>query len=224
MAISGAIFDVDGTLVDSMPTWRGVWEPLYKEHGVKDGGEVFDAIESLDTRDKCRYLHENFGMGQSVEGLFDWLITEVCHAYRTSIPAWPGCVDFVRGLHEAGIPLAIASSTPRVGIETVLLAHGITDCFRGIVTTDDVGCGKDRPDVYLAALEILGSPLEETWVFEDAPFGILTPHAAGFHTVCVHNDHDGRDEAELGAVSDILVHADYRELSIDMLRNWEDRK
>ena len=224
MAISGAIFDVDGTLVDSMPTWRGVWEPLYEEKGIEDGDALFESIESLDTRDKCRFLHENYGMGTSADGLFDWLIAEVCKAYRTSIPAWPGCVDFVRALHDAGIPLVVASSTPRVGIETVLLAHGIADCFCGIVTTDDVGCGKDRPDVYLAALELLGSPMEETWVFEDAPFGILTPHAAGFRTVCIHNDHDGRDGEMLEAICDIFVHADYREISLDTLRTWEDHK
>lgn len=193
MAIAGAIFDCDGTLLDSMPMWTDACVGLLQRHGVADAARVFAEQESLDMHAKCVWYHEHLGIGASAEELYRELWRTVEHAYRTRVRAIAGARAFLDTLHDADIPLAIASATPTVLLTQALADHGMDTYFDRIVFAGDVGRGKEHPDVYLAACERLGTPRERTWVFEDAPFGVRSAARAGFPTVAIMNEHDGRD-------------------------------
>ncbi len=219
MAIAGAIFDCDGTLVDSMPMWREVFVGLLREWGVDDADAVFDEFEHLNMEDKCHEFHAHHGVGESEEALLAEVVRRVEEAYRTRVPAIDGACDFVRELAQAGIPMVIASATARPQLMVALEAQGIAGLFEEIVTGADVAFGKDHPDIYYAALDLLGTPKGETWVFEDAPFGVRTAHLAGFPTVAVVNDHDGRDVGFLRQHADIVAHG-YGGLSVGSLRDF----
>lgn len=219
MPITGAIFDFDGTIVDSMPMWERVPMELVARHGKVLTHETFMQIESLSANEKCDWFHEHLGAGESGEALFKEQREMVRHEYETSIQAFPRVHEFLQSLADAGVPMVIASSTPVEDIRLGLRAQGLEHYFQDIIFAADIGRGKEFPDVYLYAQKCLGTPLEATWVFEDAPFGVRTAHEAGFPVVAVLNDHDGRDEAFLRENSDILAHG-YEELSLALIEDY----
>ena len=133
----------------------------------------------------------------------------------------PGAREFLEELSRAGVPMVIASSTPVRELRCCLEAHGLAGYFRDVVSTEDVdGRDKEFPDVYLEALRRLDTPLEGTWVFEDAPFGARTSRRAGFAVVGLMNDHDGRREEDVRPHCDVFVHG-FAELSLALLRDYE---
>lgn len=219
MDISGAIFDCDGTLVDSMFVWRRVFEWLCERHGAPS--VPMERIEALSIRDTCDFFHDECGMGPSADVLYDELCSYVRGAYEREVHVMPGARALLDELARAGVPMAVASSTPAPEVRHALAAHGLEGYFSHVVSTEDVG-GRDKefPDVYLEALGRLGTERETTWVFEDAPFGARTARRAGFPVVGLINDHDGRREEDLRPWCDVFAHG-YPELSLALLRDYE---
>lgn len=219
MDVSGAIFDCDGTLVDSMGMWSRAWDWLAERHGVP--AVPLERIESLSLRDTCALFHDELGVAEPTEALYEEVCAHVREAYERDIPLFPGAREFLGELSEAGVPMVVASSTPARELRCALEAHGIDGYFSAVVSTEDVG-GRDKefPDVYLEALRRLGTPRASTWVFEDAPFGVRTARRAGFPVVGLMNDHDGRREEDVRPWCDVFVHG-FAELSLPLLRDYE---
>ena len=222
MAIEGAIFDFDGTLVDSMPMWTDVCVRLLRRYGVEDAERVFAEHESLDMEQKCVWYHENLGIGASPEQLCDELRGDVSRAYRHEVSRFSGCRRFLEELRAHGVPMVIASATPKDLLREGLEAQGLSEFFQDVVFAGDVGMSKDHPHVYVAACERLGTNREGTWVFEDAPFGVRAAARAGFPTAALFNDHDGRDERFLRQWATVVLHG-YESLGIMDLEELSPR-
>ncbi|MCI6274261.1 MAG: thiamine diphosphokinase [Coriobacteriaceae bacterium] len=221
MAFKGAIFDCDGTLVDSMRMWNSVIVELARAHGCDGvGQEFFARVESVTLGDGCQIMHDELGIETSASELYEEVCAIVRHHYETDIPLMPGAREFLEELASAGIPMVVATSTPLREARVALEAHGLSRLFQGIVTTEQVG-GRDKafPDVYLEAARRLGTPVGETWVFEDAPFGVRTSKRAGFNVVGLMNDHDGRDERDVRPWCDIYAHG-FGELSLALIEDF----
>lgn len=218
--ITGAIFDCDGTLLDSMGSWAKVSVALLRDYGVEDCDRAFAETEHLNMDDTCTAWHDQFGIGASGKALYDELYNRMQYEYAHNVQAFPGARAFLQELANAGVPMIIASSTVPSLVHAGLAAHGMDHFFQGSVSLDKVAYGKDHPDIYLEALRELGTEKGTTWVFEDAPFGLATARGAGFPTVGLLNDHDGRDPREVAGSADILVHG-YGELSLALINNYE---
>ena len=216
MAFEAAIFDCDGTILDSMPMWTHECVALLERYGVENAFEVFSAHESLDMDKKCYYYHDALGIGESGEALYRELWQSVSVAYARDVKPYPGVRDFLEQVRASGIPCVIASSTPKELLRASLEAHGLTGYFDELIFCGDVGRGKEFPDVYLAAARRMGTKKENTWVFEDAPFGIRSARRAGFPVVGVLNDHDGRD-ADFVETWSTVVCRNFEDLSLTEL-------
>ena len=219
MNIRGAIFDCDGTLVDSMGMWVHAYEWLYDHYA--SAGAPIEVIEPLSLRDACSLLHDEYGMGASADEVYETLCAHVREGYETSVTLMPGVHELLGELAAAGVPMIVASSTPVRELRHALAVHGLDGYFQDVVSTEDVG-GRDKefPDVYLEAARRLGTPVESTWVFEDAPFGVRTSRRAGFAVVGILNEHDGRREEDIRPWADVFVHG-LPELSLALLRDYE---
>lgn len=219
MEITGAIFDCDGTLVDSMGMWSHAFTWLCERYGVE--GVPMERVESISLRDGCALLHDEYGAGSSVDEVYEDMCAHVRDAYEHEVPLMPGAREFLDELAEAGVPMILASSTPVRELRCALAANDLAGYFVDVVSTEDVG-GRDKefPDVYLEAARRLGTPRSSTWVFEDAPFGVRTARRAGFPVVGLMNDHDGRREEDVRPWCDVFVHG-YAELSLALLRDYE---
>lgn len=194
MSMRGAIFDCDGTLLDSMPMWTEQCVGLLERYGVRDAQRVFAEHESLDMDKKCFWYHENLGIGESGEALLDELWENVRAAYRRDVRPYEGVREFLEELRAKGVPCITLSSTPTSLLREALEDHGLLGYFKDLLFVGDVGRGKEYSDCYAAACRSLGFARDETWVFEDAPFGVRSAARAGMPTVAILNDHDGRDE------------------------------
>lgn len=229
MHLKAAIFDCDGTLLDSMWMWHQVFHDVCEPQGGISAAD-FDHIESLTLGDGCRYLHETYGYYASAEAMYETISDYVDINYKTKCKLWPGVIEFLDTLAEKNIPMIIATSTPRVLVERSLVAHGIDHYFLGVVSTEDTG-GRDKmfPDVYLEAQRRLEAHLNtalepsDIWVFEDAPFGISTSKKVGYNVCAIYVPHDGRDKNYIDAHADLVSHMFY-ELTYEHIRLFCDIK
>lgn len=221
--ISGAIFDCDGTFIDSMTMWYGAFDHLLAAYDVTAPAGFKERVEPMTIPDSCALIHAELGIGASGAALVDELEAYVAHEYETSIKVIPGARELVEGLSAADVRLIVASSTTSRLVRGALAVHGLLGYFSDVICTAEVRDGRDKdcPDVYLEALERLGTPREETWVFEDAPFGIRTARQAGFHVAAIYNEGDGRDEAFVRSWADIFSRG-YASLSLEAIRGFDD--
>ena len=172
MPIDAALFDCDGTILDSMPMWTNSCVGLLRSYGVAQAEKVFYEHESLDMFAKCAWYHQNLGIGESSEALYRELWRTVEAAYGNEVRPYEGCESFLCALRAKGVPMVIVSSTPPELVWAALRKHGLDVYFDQVIFAGDVGRGKEHPDCYLYAAHKLGTACENTWVFEDAPFGI----------------------------------------------------
>lgn len=220
MEITGAIFDCDGTLLDSMPMWHDVTVRYLADLGVADPEWAFHESEHINMRPMCDWWHERLHVGTSGQELYQELVRRIEHEYRTSVKAFPHAQEFLEQLRQAGVRMILCSSTIPDLVRVGLKANGLDGYFSGMVPPESMAHGKDTPDAYVAALQLVGTPRESTLVFEDAPFALRSAQEAGLVTVALLNDHDGRDPRQVASHADILVHG-YAELSLALIRNYQ---
>lgn len=221
--LSGAIFDCDGTILDSMPMWNNAFAALCGRHGITCTRELQEEVECLSLIQSCSLLHDRYSLEPTPEALLDELHAWVRHEYAHNVREIPGAHEFLQALADAGIPMIIATSTTSAVVREALAVQGLDGYFQGVVCAAEVRDGRDKeyPDVYEEALSRLGTEKAETWVFEDAPFGVMTVRRAGFHVACVHNDHDGRPEDLLRSWADLFSEG-YEGLSLEAIRSFDD--
>ena len=221
MQVTGAIFDCDGTLVDSMCVWHNVFGAVLPKYGKTIDSDIFDRVEAVSLIGGCQICVDELDLPITAEALYEEFCAYVTDQYRHHVSIIPGAKEFLQELHDAGIPMAVASSTPVREVRAALAAQGIEHLFKTVVSTEDVGgVDKVEPDVYLEALRRLGTDKATTWVFEDAPFGAQTAQNAGFPVAVLYNDHDGRDPVFMREHSNIFAHT-YGELSLLRLQDYE---
>lgn len=208
MEIKGAIFDCDGTLVNSL----GFWEMYYKKIGdTFFGGEKFVPTPEDDKAMRTqavgflgKIMHGHYNILESEEAIINWTLDVFEWYYREVVELKAGVRELLSHLKEKGVKMCIASAAERKFIELVLTKHDVLKYFDGIVSCTEVGAGKDKPDVFLAARDFLGTEHEKTWIFEDSLLAIETSKKAGFPVVGVYDSCTfGQDKAK--ALSDEYV-------------------
>jgi HAD superfamily hydrolase (TIGR01509 family) len=179
------IFDLDGTLVDSMPVHFAAWcEALIKQHPDNVFPEdVFYAMGGRPTVDIVEELNGECGLHLDAETVaVDKRAAFLANLDQVEVI--DEVVDFARSL-RGKMPMAIASGGTRLVVEKTLQATGLSDLFDEVVTANDVKCGKPAPDVFLEAASRLEIAPERCLVLEDAPAGVMAAQSAGMQVVCV---------------------------------------
>lgn len=182
---AGYIFDLDGTLIDTMPLHYRAWDAAMRAVGLPHAldEDYFYSLGGVPTRRVAEIFGEKYGLKLDPDLVFhakEALYTELQKDVRLIEPV----VEFARRM-QATHPMAIASGGPRVIVERSLEITGLRPMFRAVVTADDVNHGKPSPDMFLLAAELLGVPPAECLVFEDAEPGIQGALAAGMKVVRV---------------------------------------
>lgn len=179
--IEGAIFDLDGTLLDSMDVWADVDRKFLGERGFAVPDDYMPTIASMQFREIADYTIERFGLDDTPEALMDEWTRLAAYAYGHEVEAKPGARRFLEALKARGIRLAVAT-TLLPGLREPALEHlGLLPLFDAIVDVDMAGAGKSRPDIYLLAASKLGVEPESCLVFEDILPAIRSARQAGMH-------------------------------------------
>lgn len=214
MTFRAALFDMDGTLIDSMGVWAKVDEDFFARRGMPVPEDYSRAIAGLSFRQTGEYTKERFQLPEPVDDILaEW--NDMCEkAYVHDVPLKPGAKEYVSRLKDAGVKLAVATALPRHLYEPVLRRTGIYDLFDAFASTGDTGESKRTGKVYLLAAEKLGVTPGECAVFEDILEGLLGARAAGMKAVCVRDEAALRELPRALEICDRYVN-DFRELSGD---------
>ncbi len=210
----GVIFDCDGTLLDSMEMWHSLDDRIAEEAGVVFTKEDKDFLTAGTLRECADYMHEKHGIGCSGADVERMIHDETAKWYATEAVPRPGAAAFVRGLHAAGVPMAVASSTPPQNLRAGLETAGLAQYMSAIVSVEDAGAPKREPLVYDMARQVLGTPRCRTWGFEDARYAIETLSRAGYRTVGVFDTDVAGTREELAAAADVFI-ASFTEMTAE---------
>lgn len=180
----GAIFDMDGTLLDSMPVWDRLSERYLNRFGIRVVERDYAAIEGMTQMQAAQYFIDAYpALPMDAQTLAQGLDELIDARYEALARPRDGVLHLLDALRERGIGMAVATLTARRHAEKALRAHAMLDYFRFLLTIEDVGVSKRQPDIYLHAAGRLGLTPTECIVFEDAPYACTTAQRAGF-TVC----------------------------------------
>jgi HAD superfamily hydrolase (TIGR01509 family) len=204
MRIRGAIFDVDGTLLDSMFIWDTIGETYLRSIGYQPKENLNETFKNMSLRQAARYYQTEYGVTLSIDQIMDGVNAMLERYYRFEVPLKPGVAELLERLRQSGVKLCIATATDRHLVEAALDRCGVLSCFGEIFTCNEVGHGKDEPDIFEAALRFLGTRKEETIVFDDALYAVRTAKEAGFPVAVIYDSHE-KNQKEIRALADFYI-------------------
>ena len=188
--IKGAIFDFDGTLVDSMFIWDTFGEDYLRTLGKEPRENITETFKTFTLEQAAEYYREHYGVALSVNEIVDGVNEMVAKLYRTKVTLKDGVREYLEALKSQGVKMCVATVTDRPIVEDVLCNLGIRDFFTEIFTCAEVGYNKETPHIYRVALEALGAKKDETVVFEDALHALITAKKDGFKVAAVYDRHE----------------------------------
>ena len=202
--IKGAIFDFDGTLVDSMFIWDTFGEDYLRTLGKEPKENLTETFKTFTLEQAAEYYREHYGVSLSVGEIVDGVNEMVAEIYRTKVTLKSGVLEFLRNLQIKGVKMCVVTVTDRPIVEDVLVSLGIRDFFVEILTCAEVGYNKETPHIYRAALGVLGTKKDETVVFEDALHALITAKKDGFKVAAVYDRHE-RNQTQMKENGDYYI-------------------
>ena len=202
-----AIFDMDGTLVDSMGYWNSLMEEYLHGKGVQTvSQDILDRTAVMTARETLDLFIRELGIRDTPERMQTELWAVMADHYRHDIRLKPGVREHLAALRDRGVKMCVVSATPLPLMELCLKTQGIRDLFEFILSCDDLGISKDRPDVYNIAAERLGAPdHSDAAVYEDALTAGHTAKAAGYHLVAVRDRYAAAGWEKLKGLADEVL-------------------
>jgi 16S rRNA pseudouridine516 synthase len=211
--IKGIIFDLDGTMVDSMWMWRKIDEEFMESHGLAMTDELEREIEGMSFKETAEYFIRSFPLTESVEDMMNIWVDMAIDKYRHEVPLKPGLMNFLTEMKRRGLPMGIATSNARPLIDAVMESHGLYDYIDIVIPANEVPHGKPAPDVFLETAKRLHLDPKTCLVFEDIPQGIRAGLAAGMRVCAVSDEYSRHQETEKRSLAHYYIDS-YDEITI----------
>lgn len=206
MRLQSAIFDMDGTLLDSMHIWKDIGPRMLRARGIQPAPDLGERLKPMTARQGAAYCKEAYHLPETVDEVYALVEAQVQDFYRNEVQAKPGVKRALSLLKMEGVWMYVATATDRHLVEDALRHAGIRDYFRGIVTSAETGAGKDvSPEIYERAMRRLRSNKKDTVIFEDALHAIRTAKSAGFRVAAVYDPSAEEDQPEIRALADYYI-------------------
>ncbi len=205
MKITGAIFDFDGTLFDSMHVWVGIREKFFDRIGLRLSPEDEKIFKGMYLRESLLLAKEKGLVEDTYDELFNKFFDYIKELYLSDTKPKNDIIPFLEKLKSKGVKMGIATATGEPALEAVLEKFGMLHYFEVIISTYTVGAAKTEPKVYDTVLEKLGTPKETTWIFEDALYAAKTAKENGYNVVGIYDKSEPATE-ELRELADVYIH------------------
>lgn len=209
-SFKGAVFDADGTLLDTMQVWRNLGELYLRKRGITPEEGLSAKIWPLSYEQGCEYIRKHYGLKESVREIQEGISRLIEGFYRNEAPLKPGVREFLEILGRKNIHMVIATSGDRELLNAALIRNRIAGYFDAVFTCTDLNTDKHHTKIFMACAEALGLMPENIAVFEDSLFAIETAKNAGFLTIGVY------DTSSIHVRQSIIDTADY------YLDDWRD--
>lgn len=210
--IDAVIFDMDGTLVDSMWIWPDIDRVYLEKYHLTQPEDFHLAMEGMSYREVAQYFLDTFPtLSRTREEVMDEWTQMAYERYMTQVPLKEGAYEFIRRMRDMGKKIGIATSNGRRLVDDTLEALKITSLFDSVRTACEVPLGKPAPDVYLLVARDIGVEPKRCLVFEDVPMGILAGKNAGMRVCAVEDDFSRPQEQKKRELADYYIQ-DYKDI------------
>lgn len=209
--IEGAVFDLDGTLLDSSWVWEKVDEKFLGDRGFQVPDDYVDEISPLGAERAAVYTIERFGLNEDKDDIVREWIEMAKKEYATEVVCKPYTKEFLEELHKLNIKMAVATSSDRELFMKTLEREGILKYFQKIVTVDEVERGKGYPDIYEEAARRIKVNPHKCLVFEDILAGVTGASLGEFNVVAVFDEKSKHNWEKIKSISKYSIN-DYKEL------------
>lgn len=205
MKIKGAIFDMDGTLVDSLSFWDILWGKIGEKYlgrtGFKPSEEIDKNVRTMIFSKAMSYVKDVCGIDASEDELVEFGTSSLADHYRETVGLKEGARELLEDFSKRGIKMCLATATDMQYVRIALEKLDLNKYFTAVMSCADIGKGKDKPDIYLNAVDALGFERDETCVFEDSYVALETAKAIGLKTVGIYDKYNfGQDRLEKASI------------------------
>ena len=197
-----AIFDLDGTLLDSMPIWVNLGETVLKSLGIIPDAETTERFRTMTLTQSSYYIKEHFPLQISAEELLKLFTDTVRKGYEEEAPLKPHAMEFLKLLKSKNIKMCVATASERHLSEAALKRTGALPYLEFLITCSDIGKTKETPDIYLEAMQKLGGTLQNTVVFEDSLFSIRSAKKGGFPVIALQDACADKEKETIKNIAD----------------------
>ena len=225
MPLKGAIFDMDGTMIDSMHLWVNIWREYPEARGLQPSEEDLTNMRGMMLRDMAAYMIQTYGLTETPDNIIDDINRHVEQGYATNVSVKPGTIDFLEQLKAAGIPMVVASATERYLVVDTLKRLGLYEYFDAIFTARVDG-SKYEAGIFLKAVDAVqaagaarGMDIEkdDIWVFEDTYASIRGAKKADLHVLAVYDQWADHNHDKIVDLADVycpegFLNLDYTKL------------
>ena len=208
----GAIFDADGTLIDSMPIWEDAGARFLAGLGIKAQENLGEIMFRMSLDEGAAYLKKTYNLDMTEERVKKGILGVINDFYVNQVQPKAGAREFLKELSSRKIPMYIATSSNREHIRAAFERLGLYEYFDGMITCEEAGAGKREPTIFLQAAQRMGLEPGDIFVFEDVIHAVRSAGSAGFVTVGVYDEASASDNEAMRAESSIYLHS---------LENWE---
>lgn len=210
--IEAVLFDLDGTLVDSMWMWGAIDVEYLGRHGLTLPKDLQKAIEGMSFSETAIYFKKRFSLSESLEEIKAEWIAMSKEKYAHEVSLKPGAREFLEYLKSHGYKTGIATSNGRELLNAVVEGQGLSPYFQCLMTSCEAGAGKPAPDVYLKVAEELNIDPKNCLVFEDTPAGVRAGKAAGAKVCSIFDLYARERQAENRSLADYYIRDFYQVL------------
>ena len=182
-AWQGAIWDLDGTLLDSLAYWNRLGADYLATKGILAPDDLQAVLDTMELREGARYLKERFHLTDDSDTVFRELKARIRHVYTDDATFFPGALAFLQKQYDAGVKLALFTSAEGEAARASLVRNGALRLFSCIVSASDLDLDKSKPEAFLYVLERLGTELEHTVVYEDSEYAIQGAKLTGMTVI-----------------------------------------
>lgn len=206
MKIKGAIFDLDGTLLDSMIVWDTLAEDYLRSRGIEPRENLTEKFKNMSLPQAACYYQSVYGLTDTVDAIIAGVNRLIATFYIEKVQAKKGVREFLEILKKRGVKMCVTTAADRNLAQAALKRNQLLPYFESIFTCGEVGHSKDEPVIFFAAQKNLVTPIEHTWVFEDALHAVKTAKAAGFPVVAVYDKAESAPE-KMRESADLYIHS-----------------
>lgn len=203
----GAIFDMDGTILDSIAVWDKIDVDFLSVRGIEVPEDYARTISTMTGEECARYTIERFNLKDSVEGLIKEWDERALFEYSNNLKLKSGAKEYIKKLKEKGIKIALATSSSKTLYTAAMKNTKVYDLFDAFISTDETGISKKDPHVYIYAAEMLGLDISECVIFEDVPTAVRTAKSTGAKVVCIWDERWDSFKAEMKETADKYIYS-----------------